>query len=273
MITGPTGGIGRAAAVALAAKGASLALVCRDVARGEALAAELRAAGARGAVDVVRADFASQPSIREAAAELLRRYPRIDVLINNAGAIFTSRKSTAEGLELTFAVNHLGYVLLTALLLDRLRASAPARIINVASAAHHRGHIHFDDLQLERRWGSWRAYGQSKLANVLYTYELARRLEGSGVTVNALHPGVVATGFGRNDGALMRIAVKLAAPFLIGPEKGAETTIYLASSPEVEGTTGKYFARCKPARSSRESRDADVARRLFELSERLVGLA
>ncbi len=273
ILTGSTQGIGRAAACALAKQGLNLALVCRDEAKGEALAAELRKAGAAGKIDVLVCDFSSQQSIRAAAAEALRRYPRIDILANNAGAIFTSRKTTADGLEATFATNHLGYFLFTNLLLDRLKASAPARIVNVASAAHGRASMHFDDLQLEKGWSSFGAYGQSKLANILFTFELARRLEGTGVTANCLHPGVVRTNFGRTDGGFLNIAIRIGGLFFLTPEQGADTLVWLCTSPEVEGVTGRYYAKRKPARSNRESHDAQAAQRLWDVSGQLTGLA
>jgi NAD(P)-dependent dehydrogenase (short-subunit alcohol dehydrogenase family) len=213
-----------------------------------------------------------QAEVRKLADAFRERYQRLDVLVNNAGAIFMSRQVSRDGLEMTFALNHLGYFLLTNLLLDLLIASAPARVVNVSSGAHLGGKINFADLQLERSYTGFGAYSQSKLANVLFTYELARRLQGTGVTVNALHPGFVATNFGRSNGGLFDPLFRLIQRFgALTPEKGAETTVYLAVSPEVEGVTGKYFANCKPAASSALSNDETTARRLWEVSEQLTG--
>ncbi|MBI5596339.1 MAG: SDR family oxidoreductase [Elusimicrobia bacterium] len=270
VITGATNGIGRAAALALGAMGARLVLVCRDKGRGEAVVSELAARGAKA--DLLLADLAEFAPVRSAAREVLRLAPRIDVLVNNAGAIFEERSLTADGYERTFALNHLSYFLLTRLLLDRIKESAPARIVNVASRAHWRAKgVDLDDLKGERSYSSWRRYGESKLANILFTRELSRRLAGTGVTANSLHPGVVATGFGRNSKGLMNLMVRLAAPFLITPEKGAETIVYLASSPQAAGVTGKYFVRCAEARTTAAAQDDDAARRLWELSERVTG--
>ncbi len=271
LLTGSSQGIGKATAVGLARLGATLILPVRDLARGEAVLAEIRALGEKTDVTLMQADLSSQASIRKLAEEFLQRHERLDVLINNAGGINMKRQLSPDGLELTFATNHLGYFLLTNLLLDRLKRSAPARIINVASNSHLRGRIDFDDLQGEKNYEGWRAYGQSKLANVLFTYELSRRLAGTGTTANCLHPGVVATGFGHNQGYL-GVLVKLGAPFLMSPEKGARTTLYLATSPEVEGITGKYFVRCKQVRSSPASYDEEAARRLWQISAQLTNL-
>jgi NAD(P)-dependent dehydrogenase (short-subunit alcohol dehydrogenase family) len=271
LVTGATQGIGKVTALELAKLGASVAITARDRARGEAVAEEIKdKAGA--AVELHLCDFASQADIRRFADEFTKKHPKLDVLVNNAGAINMERRLTRDGLEMTFAVNHLGYFLLTHLLLPSLEAAAPSRIVNVASDAHSRSHIDFDDLQGERHFAGFRAYGQSKLANILYTYELARRLEGKGVTANCLHPGVVATGFGRNDKSWLSFAIKLVAPFFLTPEEGAKTSIYLASSPEVANVSGKYFAKSKEKKSNRESYDRDVGRRLWELSEKLTGL-
>ena len=217
-------------------------------------------------------DLSKQADVRRIASEFLARHDRLHLLVNNAGAIFMQRQLSSDGLEMTFALNHLGYFLLTNLLRDVLVKSAPARIVNVASRAHVRGTIAFDDLQAERSFGGWSAYSQSKLANILFTRELSRRLQGTGVTCNCLHPGVVSTGFGKNDSGWMRWAVKIAAPFLRTPEQGAATTVFLAQSPAVEGVTGKYFSDCKEIEPSKEARDAEVAQRLWEVSEQLTGL-
>lgn len=272
LITGATSGIGRATALALARQGARLLVVARDGARGEKTVAELKAVTGNHEVELVLADLSSQQSIRALAAELNRRGDRVDVLLNNAGCYSSERKTTDEGLELTFATNHLGPFLLTNLLLERLRASAPARVVNVASVAHRFGRIDVDDLQHARRYRAMEAYCASKLGNVLFTLELARRLEGTGVTANCLHPGVVATRFGQTDEGVFSFLVQLAAPFMIGPERGARTSVYLASSPEVEGVTGKYFVRCRPAKPSALSQDAGLARELWRVSAQLTGL-
>ncbi|HZS39290.1 MAG TPA: SDR family oxidoreductase [Polyangia bacterium] len=273
LVTGFTQGIGKETALGLAKKGATLVLVARDAARAEAAAAEVRAAAASGAaVEVLLADLSSQASVRKLAGEFLARHDRLDVLVNNAGAINTSRKVTVDGLEMTFAVNHLAYFLLTNLLLDAVKKAAPARIINVSSAAHSSGRIDFEDLQGERGYAGFRAYGQSKLANILFTRELARRLDGTRVTANALHPGVVRTGFGRGDGGLLALGVKIAGVFFISPAQGAATTLWLASSPEVANVSGKYFAKCREKAPSRRAQDDDTARKLWDVSAKLTGL-
>jgi NAD(P)-dependent dehydrogenase (short-subunit alcohol dehydrogenase family) len=271
LVTGATQGIGKFTAQALAKLGASVGITARDRARGEAAAEEIRdKAGA--SVELHMCDFASRADIRRFAEDYRKKHDKLDVLVNNAGAINMQRKLSADGLELTFAVNHLGYFLLTHELMPALEAAGAARIVNVASEAHRRAHIDFDDLQCERGYAGFRAYGRSKLANILYTYELARRLDGKRITANCLHPGVVATGFGRNDKGWLGYAIKLVAPFFLTPEEGAATSIYLASSPEVEGVSGKYFAKSAEKKSNRESYDRDVARRLWEVSEKLTGL-
>jgi retinol dehydrogenase-14 len=277
LVTGATSGIGRATATGLARLGAEVVLVARDPARGQATAAALKAATGNPGVEVLLADLSSQASIRRAAEELAHTHDRLHVLVNNAGGYWATRHVTADGLELTFALNHLAYFLLTNLLLELLRASAPARVVNVTSSAQAFGDIHFDDLQFERRYRGQAAYNQSKLANVLFTYELARRLEGSGVTVNCLAPGVTRTNFGRDDsGPFMRLLSPLGRPFMRSPEEGAATAVWLASSPEAEGLTGGYYLRrrSRPTlrRSSRRSYDTALARRLWQVSEELTGL-
>jgi NAD(P)-dependent dehydrogenase (short-subunit alcohol dehydrogenase family) len=227
-----------------------------------------------GEVDVFTADVSSQREVQRLGEQVLAAYPRLDVLVNNVGGYWATRHATEDGLERTFAVNHLAPFLLTHLLLDRLRSSAPARVVTVSSGAQAMGRIDFDDLQGERSYSGQRAYNQSKLANVLFTYELARRLEGSGVTANVLHPGVVRTAFGQEDSrGWMRLMLPVVRPFMKTPERGAETSVYLASSPEVEGVSGRYFANSKPKTSSRASYDTAAARRLWEVSAGLVGLA
>lgn len=273
LITGATSGIGRVAALEIARRGAKLTLVGRDRARSEATVRDIRAQSGNGEVDFLLADLSSQQSIRELAREFLARGQPLHVLVNNAGVFELRRSLTADGIETVFAVNHLGYFLLTNLLLERLKESAPARIVNVASDAHSWGTIDFDDLGGERSYRSMRIYGRSKLANILFTYELARRLEGTGVTVNCLHPGAVATRLGAQNGAIARFLIGLLRPFMRSPEAGAETVIQLAASPEVSGITGKYFIDCREARSSKKSCDAAVARRLWEVSAAMTGLA
>ncbi len=273
VVTGATSGIGRAAALDLARRGARVVVVARDAGRGGETVGEIEREAGQGRAALLLGDLASLSEVRRLAAEIRGAAPRLDVLVNNAGAIHMERRLSPDGYETTFAVNHLAPFLLTNLLLPHLRASAPARVVTVASAAHQGGHVRFDDLMGEKGYSGWKAYAQSKLSNVLFTYELARRLGGDGVTANCLHPGVVATGFGKNRNGLFSLGVRIAAPFLISARKGAETAVYLASSPEVEGVTGGYFARCRPARSSPESRDAGVAARLWEVSEMLTGLA
>ena len=272
LVTGGTGGIGKATALGLAAMGAHVTITGRDAARAEDAAREIRAAtGAR--VDVFVADLSSQSEVRRLADEALDRLPRIDVLVNNVGGYWNTRRLTADGLEHTFAVNHLAPFLLTNLLLDRLKQSAPARVVTVSSHAHAQGRIDFDDLQGERSYSGARAYNQSKLANVLFTYELARRLQGSGVTANALHPGVVSTAFGAEDpGRTQRLLVPLLRPFMKTPARGAATSIRLASAPELDGVTGRYFANGIPKRSSPRSHDEAAAARLWKVSADLVGL-
>jgi len=272
LVTGGTGGIGRATALSLATMGAHLAITGRDRERSEDAAREIRAAGA-GRVDVFVADMSSQAEVRRLADEVLQGLPRIDVLVNNVGGYWNTRHVTADGLERTFALNHLAPFLLTSLLLDRLKESAPARVVTVSSGAQAMGRIDFDDLQGERSYSGARAYSQSKLANVLFTYELARRLPASAVTANSLHPGVVRTSFGADDPAgVQRLLVPLVRPFMKTPAQGAATSIHLASSPDVEGVTGRYFANSKPRRSSKRSYDEAAAARLWQVSADLVGL-
>lgn len=272
LVTGATSGIGRATAVGLAATGAHVAITGRHRGRVEDAAAEIRAAGG-GQVDVFVADLSSQAQVRRLAVEVLGCLPRIDVLVNNVGGYWNTRHVTADGLERTFALNHLAPFLLTGLLMDRLTRGAPARVVTVASGAHATGRIHFDDLQGERHWSGSRAYDQSKLANVLFTYELARRLRGSGVTANALHPGVVSTSFGAEDpGRVQRLLVPFLRPFMRSPARGAATSVHLASAPDLERVSGRYFAGSRPRRSSARSRDEDAAARLWAVSADLVGL-
>jgi NAD(P)-dependent dehydrogenase (short-subunit alcohol dehydrogenase family) len=268
LITGATNGIGLAAAEELARRGASLAIVARDDAKAAQTVERLHAAGA-DVVDVLKADLASQDSVRALAAEALERYARIDVLVNNAGAMFEKRELSPDGIELTWALNHLAPFLLTELLLDRLKVNPPARIITTSSDAHSGARIPWDDLKAERSWGrrGFTRYGQTKLANILFTAELGRRLEGSGVTANCFHPGLVATGFNRNNSSLMRVVMTFAKPFSRNAEKGAETLVWLADSEEAGAENGGYFLDCKRAQPEPPARDMDSARRLWELTE------
>src|SRR6184192_2773314 len=273
MVTGANSGIGKATALALAQMGATVVMVCRDRARGEEARSEITTKSRNNAVDLLQADLSSQQSIRQLVEHFKQRYTHLHVLINNAGAAFTGRRETVDGLEMTFAVNYLAPFLLTNLLLDVLKASAPARIVNVSSASHKSGYIQMDDLQGEKHNRSMRAYPQSKLAIVLFTYELARRLQGTGVTANCLDPGFVATNFGQRDvGPAVRLLVKLIGSFGASPQEGAKTSIYLASSPEVEGVTGKYFVKSIPKRSAPITYDETLQRQLWEESARLVKL-
>ena len=273
LVTGGTGGIGKATAIGLAALGARVGITGRDPARTEAAAAGIRATPGSPAVDAFAADMSVQAGVRRLAAQVLDTYPRLDVLVNNVGGFWAHRHVTADGLERTFALNHLAPFLLTSLLLDRLTASAPARIVTVSSGAHARGRIDFDDLQGERNYSGQRAYSQSKLASVMFTYELARRLEGTGVTATVLHPGVVRTSFGAEDQAAhMAVMIRVARLVMKTPAQGAGTSIYLASSPEVEGITGRYYADCKPKTSSKASYDTTAAARLWQASTDLAGM-
>ena len=276
LITGATSGIGLAAAEALAARGARLAIVARSASRGRDAAARITAAGGSGArVDVLEADLSSLASVRRLAAEVLDRYARLDVLVNNAGAMFATRQLTEDGIEATWAVNHLAPFLLTTLLLDRLEASAPARIVTTASDAHKGAQIPFDDLGAQR---SYRArgfgrYGESKLANILFTAELARRLTGTGVTATCFHPGLVASGFNRNNGWLLSAAMTMLRPFSRTAEKGADTLVWLVESSEVAGQSGGYYVDRRQVDPSAAARDMEVARRLWQLSEEQVGVS
>jgi len=273
MITGATSGIGRAAALALAAQGADLVLVCRDRARGEATGAEIAEIGAGRQPALLVGDLSSQADIRRVAAEFEAMDRPLHVLLNNAGVVMLQRTETPDGIETTFAVNHLAYYLLTGLLLERLRASAPARIVCVASDAHRfaGGPLPFDDLEGKRSYGSMKNYGMSKLANILFTRELATRLEGTGVTVNCLHPGMVGTGLGKNNGTFAKVVTGLLRPFSRSPERGAQTSIFLCSSDRVDGVTGGYFSNCRQTRPNAAATSPQDGRRLWDVSREMTG--
>ena len=272
VVTGGTSGIGEVAAVALAKLGARIVLVARDNSRGDATLARLR----RSAPDITHsvhfADLLRLAEMKRVAAEIADREPRIDVLINNAGALFATRQLTEDGLERTFALNHMAYFVMTAGLRERLVASGPARVINTASAAHQGATLDFDDLQSAKRFGARKAYGQSKLCNILFTRELARRLQGTRVTANCLHPGFVATRFGDQSGGLMSPLIRLAKFFAISPAKGAETIIHLASSPDVAEATGQYFYKSVPTTPSSWAQDDRSALLLWQHSAALAGM-
>jgi retinol dehydrogenase 14 len=273
LVTGATGGIGKATAIGLATMGARVGITGRDLIRAEQAVADIRTASGNPAVDAFAADMSSQAEVRRLAGAVLDAYPRLDVLVNNVGGFCAHRHTTADGLEHTFALNHLAPFLLTNLLLDRLKASAPARVVTVSSGAQRMGHIDFDDLQGRRNYSGQRAYNQSKLANVMFTIELARRLQGIGVTANSVHPGVVRTNFGSEDQAgFFQIISPLVRPFLKTPTQGAWTPIYLASSSDVEAITGQFFANRKPKTANKAAGDVDVTARLWRVSADLVGL-
>ena len=271
LITGASDGIGYVAARELARMGARVVMVGRNAAKTDAAVERIVAETGNPAVERLLADLSSQREVRRVAAEALELLPRIDVLLNNAGAVFLSNKRSVDGLELTFALNHMGYFLLTDLLLERLRESAPARIINVSSSSHWQpGRFRVEDLPNPGSNRGYRAYGRSKLCNILFTYELARRLEGTGITVNALHPGLVQTNIARNNGLLGRVVNFFIGARGVDADKGAETLVYLASSPEVEGVTGKFFIDCRAVPSSDLSYDTELATRLWEMSEAIA---
>ena len=273
VITGGTGGIGKATATGLATLGARVGITGRDPARAEQAAADIRAASGNPAVDAFAADMTSQNELRQLAAVVLEAYPRLDVLVNNVGGFWAHRHSTADGLERTFALNHLAPFLLTNLLLDRLKASAPARVITVSSGAQSMGRIEFDDLQGARSYSGQRAYNQSKLANVMFTNELARRLHGTRVMANSLHPGVVRTNFGAEDQAwFFTVISRVVRPLLKTPAQGAQTSIYLASTPDLADVTGQFFTNGKPKRANRVAYDIDMTARLWQVSSELVSM-
>jgi len=270
LITGGTGGIGKATALGLARMGANVAITGRNAARAEHTASEIRSATGVH-VDLFLADLSAQTEVRRLADEVLQRLPRIDVLVNNVGGYWNTRHLTADGLERTFAVNHLAPFLLTDLLLTRLQQRDHARVVTVASHAHAHGRIDFDDLQSERSYSGARAYNQSKLANVLFSYELARRLPGNAVTANAVHPGVVNTSFGAEDpGRTQRLLVPILRPFMKNAQRGAATAIHVSAAPQLQDVTGRYFTNRQPRASSPLSRDQGIAARLWQASAELI---
>jgi NAD(P)-dependent dehydrogenase (short-subunit alcohol dehydrogenase family) len=272
LVTGATAGIGLVTARELARKGARVILVGRTSEKCSRAADEIRAEAGSTAVEWLVADLSSQGDIRRLADQVRHRSGRLEVLVNNAGGIFLKRQESVDGIEMTFALNHLSYFLLTNLLLPLLEASSPARVVNVASDAHKGVSINFDDIEGKTRFGGWRAYQQSKLANILFTAELARRLNGKRVTANALHPGFVRTTIFREPGPVGWLLRRAADVIALSPEDGAKTSIYLASSPDVAGISGRYFAKEKPSESSSQSRDMTAAHRLWQLSEEMTGL-
>jgi NAD(P)-dependent dehydrogenase (short-subunit alcohol dehydrogenase family) len=272
LITGGTSGIGKAAATALANLGAEVVVTGRNRERGEGAIEEIRRESGSRKVSLLLADLAVQAEVRRLAEEFEASHDRLDVLVNNAGLIQSRRTETPDGIEVTFAVNHLAPFLLTNLLLDLLKESAPSRIITVSSEAQRRAKIDFDNLQGERRYSAFRAYGQSKLANIMFTYELAERLRGTNVTANCLHPGGVNTNFGNNNRGPMTLLFRAFKPFMRSPEQGADTIVYLAASPDVEGMSGKYLVDRRVIAPSEEAYDEPTRKKLWEISEELTGL-
>jgi NAD(P)-dependent dehydrogenase (short-subunit alcohol dehydrogenase family) len=273
VLTGATSGIGQVAAEELAAKGARMVLVARDKTRGEAKLTRLREIAPGVNHTIHYADLSRLSEMKRVAAEIAAAEPRVDVLINNAGALFGARQVTSDGLELTFATNHLAYFVLTHGLRERLLASAPARVVNVASDAHKGKRLDFSDLQSEKNYRGLYVYGRSKLCNILFTRELARRWAGTGVNANSLHPGFVSTRFGDQSGGMLSFVVRAAKTFAISPQQGAETIIHLASSDGVADSTGLYFYKCNPATPTKEAQNDESARRLWQESEKLAGIA
>jgi len=273
LVTGATSGIGKVTAKALAAQGAQVVVVGRNQQKTKDTLQQITAETGNDTVEFLLSDFSDLQQVRQLASEFQQRYPRLDVLVNNAGAFFNTRRVTSYGVEKTFLVNHLAPFLLTNLLIDIIRSSAPARIVNVSSEAHKYADMNLDDLEFKRGFAGMKAYGRSKLANIMFTYELTRWLAGSGVTANALHPGHVATDMWRTNFPIIGPALKwVMSLFALSPEEGADNSIYLASSPEVEGVTGKYFIEREPAQSSAASYNEEVAQRLWETSEKITAI-
>ena len=266
LVTGSTDGIGKVSARVLAELGAKVIIVGRNPEKSAIVLAELKSISGNENIDLLMADLAVMQEVRDLAEQVISRYDRIDVLLNNAGGYFTKHEITSDGLEMTFALNHMSYFLLTNKLMELLKYSAPARIVNVSSDAHYGVDMEFENLNGEQEYKAWKAYQKSKLANVLFTYELLKKVPGN-ITVNCLHPGFVATNFGHNNGGffgpVLKIAQRISA---IDPEEGAKTSIFLCSAPEVKGVSGKYFYKCQPKTSSRESRNMDTGKRLWQIS-------
>ena len=270
LVTGATAGIGLITAEALARMGATLVIVSRNEQKCQDVVAQIQANTGNTRVEYIAGDLSAMAQVRNVATEFLRRYDRLHILVNNAGAFINDRQVSVDGFEMTFALNHLNYFYLTQLLLDTLIASAPARIVNVSSDAHRGGKINFDDLMSEKSYSGFGVYSMTKLANVLFTNELAQRLEDSGVTANSLHPGFVATNFGKNNGGIVGFFMPVVQLFALSPEKGAETSIHLAASPDIEGVTGKYFSKKIPVQPAKAALDVATQRRLWEASETLI---
>jgi len=271
LVTGANSGMGKETSIELAKSGAVVVMLCRSKTRGELARTEVIDLSGNHSVELMICDLGSQKSIRDFCLEFKKKYKRLDVLVNNAGVILPGRHETIDGFELQFGVNHLGHFLLTHLLLDLLIESAPSRIINVASGAHKIGKIHFEDINLKKNYRVWRAYAQSKLANILFTYELAERLKDTKVTVNCLHPGAVATSMGINrDTGFGTFITRILKPFFQTSAKGAETASYLATSHNVDEISGKYFYRKKPISSSKKTYDRTLAKKLWDLSEEMT---
>ena len=270
LVTGATDGIGKVSARVLAELGAKVIIVGRNPEKSAIVLAELRSISGNENIDLLMADLAVMQEVRDLAEKVISRYDRIDVLLNNAGGYFTKHEITSDGLEMTFALNHMSYFLLTNKLMELLKYSAPARIVNVSSDAHYGVDMEFENLNGEQEYKAWKAYQKSKLANVLFTYELLKKVPAD-ITVNCLHPGFVATNFGHNNGGFVGPVLKIAQRIsAINPEEGAETSIFLCSSPEVKGVSGKYFFKCKPKTSSQESRNKDTGKRLWQISSDLA---
>src|SRR5712692_5638036 len=273
MVTGANSGIGKSASLALAKKGATVVMVARNPERGEAARSEIIGKSRNNSVDLLLADLSSLESVRQLAFDFRKKHSKLHVLINNAGLFNQRRRVTVDGYENTFATNYLASFLLTNLQLDLLKASAPSRIINVSSVGHYNGHINFEDLNLENDYGGWKAYGQSKLALILFTHELAKKLQGTGVTVNAVHPGTVATNIWSRPFGPVGFIMALPKLFMTTPEKGAETIVYLASSPDAKSVNGEYVEKLKVKKSSDESYDEEIAQRLWDVSAKLTSLS
>jgi retinol dehydrogenase 12 len=270
VVTGATSGIGEVTARELALLGAHVFIIGRNPEKTKSTADTINRLGVGQVLPMV-GDLSKKVDIRRLAKDIQQQTDHLDVLVNNAGAFFVKREVSVDGFEMSFALNHMNYFLLTILLLDLLKSSAPSRVINVSSMAHASGQVNFNDLQSEKRFSGWQTYSNTKLMNVLFTYELSRKLEGTNVTANALHPGFVASNFGKSNGGLFKPLFALSQMAAISPEEGAKTSIYLASSPDLQGVTGKYFTKCESVKSAPQSYDTQVAAKLWQVSEQLAG--